>query len=101
LLLGHLPAAVRGKVLVIDREIPVASQDLADAAQSVITAALAQETGDRLGRWRELLSHDGAVEGLAETVAALRDGVAGDVPCHPALDTQRPAWIGPGAEMAL
>jgi len=101
LLLNHLPVAVRDRTIVIDREFPAGSQELASAAQAAISAQLATETGQRLDRWREMLSRGGAVEGLAETVAALRDGVAAEVLVHPDFDAGQPAWIGPGSETAL
>jgi hypothetical protein len=101
LLLSHLPVAVRDRTVVIDREFTAGSQELASAAQSAISDQLAMETGQHLDRWRETLSHNGAVEGVAGTVAALRDGVAAEVLLHPGFDAGQPAWIGPGSETAL
>jgi hypothetical protein len=101
LLLSHLPVAVRDRTVVIDRELTAGSQELASAAQAAISDQLAMETGQHLDRWREMLGHDGAVEGLAETVAALRNGVAAEVLLHPGFDAGQLAWIGPGSETAL
>ena len=41
------------------------------------------------------------VEGLAQTIAALRDGLVADVLVRPDVWPASPVWIGPGAEMAL
>jgi hypothetical protein len=101
LLLRHLGSALRERAVVIDKELPADSPQLEQAADHAIAAALARETRHRFLEWRGLLARGGAVEGLADTVAALRDGLAADVFAAPDLAPDTPAWIGPGWDMAL
>ena len=101
LVLQHLSQPLRESAVVVDREIPADSSELAAAADEALRAQAEREARDRYGEWRSLLARDGGVEGLAQTIAALRDGLVADVLVRHDAWPASPVWIGPGAEMAL
>jgi hypothetical protein len=113
LLLEHLPTDLAARSVVVEREVEVDSPILAEAANEALNAAAEQQCRRQLESFRSHLAAGRAAEGLAETVAALRDGqvaelflggdyLAGD-PRLPGLAwASAPAWIGPGlADIAL
>jgi hypothetical protein len=113
MLIDKLPTDLKTKTVVVERELDVDSDALAEAADGALLAAAEQDCRRRLESFRSQLGTGRAAEGLAETVAALRDGqvaelflggdyLAGD-PRSPALTwSSAPAWIGPGlADIAL
>jgi hypothetical protein len=101
LLLHHLATPLRDEAVVVDREVAADSPELAAAADEALRAQAARQAGQRLDEWRGLLPHGGGVEGLAATVAALRDGLVSDLLMLEDAGSQTAVWIGPGAEMAL
>ena len=101
LVLQHLSQPLRESAVVVDREIPAGSPELAAAADEALRARAEREARDRYDEWRSLLAHGGGVEGLAQTIAALRDGLVADVLVRHDVWPASPVWIGPGAEMAL
>ena len=112
LLVSKLPANLAGKAVLVDREVAVDSDELAEAAEQVLGEL---ETADCRRRWRrpQPAGAGSATEGLAETVTALRDGAVtelflggdylGDDPDAPGPAwSSAPAWIGSAlAEVGL
>jgi Bacterial archaeo-eukaryotic release factor family 2 len=106
MLVDKLPTNLASKAVIVDREVPVDSPELAAAAEQVLRQLEDADCRRRLETFRSRLGAGGAAEGLAETVAALRDGqvselflggdyLAGD-PDTPGPDwSSAPAWIGP------
>jgi hypothetical protein len=101
LLLHHLATPLRDEAMVVDREVAADSPELAAAADEALRAQATRQAGQRLDEWRGLLPHGGGVEGLAATVAALRDGLVSDLLMLEDAGSRTTVWIGPGAEMAL
>lgn len=113
LLVDKLPADLAGRAVIVDRELDVDSGELAEATEQVLNDAADAESSRRLASYRDQLGTGRAVEGLAETVAALRDGQVdqlflggdylGDDPESPGPEwSTAQAWIGPGlADIAL
>ena len=101
LLLHHLATPLRDEAIVVDREVAADSPELAAAAEDALRAQAARQARQRLDEWRGLLAHGGGVEGLAATVAALRDGLVSDLLMLEDAGSRTTLWIGPGPEMAL
>ena len=106
MLVDKLPTNLASKAVIVDREVPVDSLELAAAAEQVLRQLEDADCRRRLETFRSRLGAGGATEGLAETVAALRDGqvselfLGGDYladdPDTPGPDwSSAPAWIGP------
>ena len=70
---------------------------MAMAAERAVRAHADQETKRRLESFRSQLPRGQAVEGLAATLAALRDGQVSDVFIADDPESDAVAWIGPGA----
>ena len=97
----------------MDREVPVDSDELAEAAEQVLGELETADCRRRLETYRSRLGAGSATEGLAETVTALRDGAVtelflggdylGDDPDAPGPAwSSAPAWIGSAlAEVGL
>lgn len=101
LLLEHLDPQLRQEAVVIEDEVPPDSEAAAEAVARIIAVRAERACRDRFGHWQEQLARAGAVEGLADTVAALSDGRAADVFVTAQFsDSQEGgaavAWIGPG-----
>ncbi len=113
LLVDELPTGLAHRTSVVPRELPVDSAELAEEVEKVLNAAADEDCRGRLHTFRDQLGTGRAVEGLAETMAALRDGQAeelflggdylGDDPESPGPEwSTAQAWIGPGlADIAL
>jgi hypothetical protein len=106
MLIDKLPTDLRHKSVVVERELPVDSGELAEAAGDALRAAADAGTRARLESYRSHLGAGRGTEGLADTVAALRNGQVAEVflggdylsgdPRLPALRwASAPAWIGP------
>jgi hypothetical protein len=108
LLVEKLPAGLRDRSVVVDRELSVASDAMAEAADEAVAAITDLDCRTRLAAFRDQLGTGRAVEGLPESVAALRDGQVaelfvsgGEVSPVPAWASED-AWIGPGlADIAM
>ena len=105
LLVSKLPANLASKAVLVDREVPVDSDELAEAAEQVLSELETADGRRRLETYRNRLGAGSATEGLAETVTALRDGAVtelflggdylGDDPDAPGPAWfSAPAWIG-------
>jgi hypothetical protein len=107
LLIEKLPADLAGKVVTVDRELDIDSDELAEAAEDALRQLEDDQARSQLETFRNQAGTGRAVEGLAETVATLRDGqVAALFIGGRYLDGDRrapelgwaadPAWVGPG-----
>ncbi len=113
LLVEKLPDDLRRQVFLVDRELPVDSDELAQATDEALQQFEDNNARAQLETFRNQSGTGRAVEGLAETVAALRDGQVAELFIGgrytdgdrnaPELDwASRPAWVGPGlADIAL
>jgi hypothetical protein len=113
LLVSKLPDGLRRAVILVDRELPVDSDELAQAADEALQQLEDDNTRAQLETFRDQSGTGRAVEGLAETVAALRDGQVaelfiggqytdGDRKALELAWVSDPAWVGPGlADIAL
>ena len=113
LLVEKLPDDLRRRVILVDRELPVDSAELAQATDEALQQLEDSNTRAQLETFRDQSGTGRAVEGLAATVAALRDGQVaelfiggrytdGDRNAPELGWASGPAWIGPGlADIAL
>lgn len=113
LLVEKLPDDLRRQVIVVDRELPVDSGELAQATDEALQQFEDNSARAQLETFRNQSGTGRAVEGLAETVAALRDGQVAELFIggrytdgdRNALEldwASSPAWVGPGlADIAL
>ena len=106
LLVSKLPTSLASKAVIVDREVAVDSEELAAAAEQALRDLEDADARRRLETFRNQLGAGGATEGLAETVAALRDGqvselflggdyLADDPDTPGPTWSSAPAWIGP------
>jgi hypothetical protein len=101
LLLDHLPTPLRAAAVVIDEEVTADSQVMTEAADRALTDWVSRDVRERFEDWGTRLAHGRAVEGLAPTMAAFRDGQVSDLFVADNPASIAPAWIGPaGAELA-
>jgi hypothetical protein len=107
LLLSKLPDGLQRAVILVDRELPVDSDELAQAADEALQQLEDGNARAQLEEFRDQSGTGRAVEGLAETVAALRDGQVAELFIggrytdgdRKALEldwASSPAWVGPG-----
>ena len=113
LLVSKLPEDLRQQVILVDRELPVDSEELAQATEEALQQLEDGNARAQLETFRNQSGTGRAVEGLAATVAALRDGQVAELFIGgrytdgdrnaPELDwASDPAWVGPGlADIAL
>jgi hypothetical protein len=113
LLVSKLPDGLQRAVVLVDRELPVDSAELSQAAEEVLQQLEDDATAGHLETFHDQAGNGRAVEGLAATVAALRDGQVselfiggrytdGDRKALELAWASDPAWIGPGlADIAL
>ena len=113
LLVSKLPDGLQRAVVLVDRELPVDSAELSQAAEEVLQQLEDDATAGHLATFHDQAGNGRAVEGLAATVAALRDGQVselfvggrytdGDRKALELAWASDPAWIGPGlADIAL
>ncbi|MDH3302069.1 MAG: hypothetical protein OES24_16345 [Acidimicrobiia bacterium] len=76
--------------------------DLVDAVVRHVADTVARTTVDHLRDHRFLRTHEAAVDGVADTIAALVAGAAERILIHDDPADQRRLWIGPGpADLSL
>ena len=95
LLLDHLSTPLRESAVIVDREVDASSGLIEEVAERAARARADGETSGRLEQFRSQLGTGQAAEGLAETLAALRDGQASDVFIADDPSSTARAWIGP------
>jgi hypothetical protein len=107
MLVDKLPANLASTTVIVDRELPVDSPELTAAAEQVLHQLEDADCRRRLETFHNQVGTGDATEGLAETVAALRDGqvselflggdyLADDPDTPGPAWSSAPAWIGPG-----
>jgi Bacterial archaeo-eukaryotic release factor family 2 len=113
LLVEKLPDDLQRAAVLVDRELPVDSEELTQAAEEVLRGLEDDAARSHLETFHNQAGTGRAIEGLAETVAALRDGQVaelfiggrytdGDRKAPELAWASDPAWIGPGlADIAL
>jgi hypothetical protein len=97
LLLEHLGTPLRESAVIVDREVGASSDVLAEAADEAVRARAAGHTRNRLEQFRALRGTGQTAEGLAGTLAALRDGQASEVFVAGDPASGASAWVGPSA----
>ena len=101
LLVDHLATPLREFAVVVDEEVTADSQVMTEAADRALTDWVSRDVRERFEDWGTRLAHGRAVEGLAPTMAAFREGQVSDVFIADNPASIAPAWIGPaGAELA-
>jgi hypothetical protein len=96
LLLEHLSQPLRDIVVVLDREVPADSGQMAEAAQQEIHGRAERAARDGLESMRTQLAHGRAAEGLGPVVTALRGGQVSDLFIADDPSSTARLWIGPG-----
>jgi release factor family 2 len=99
ILADELPKALRGNLVIVDREVELTAPAFDEAAWAEESWRAALDAGARLDELHAQLDRPPgerrAVQGLDGTLTALRDGLVSDVLiADPAW--QATAWIGPG-----
>ncbi|MBV9793888.1 MAG: hypothetical protein JO016_08085 [Actinobacteria bacterium] len=113
LLVSELPDDLRRLTVLVDKEVPVDSAELTTAAEEVLQKLEDDDSRRQLEAFHNQAGTGRAAEGLAATVAALRDGQVaelfiggrytdGDRNALELAWASDPAWVGPGlADVAL
>jgi len=96
LLLGHLPTLLRESATVLEEEVDADSPAMTEAADRALVEWADRRSRDRFDDWRARRAHGLAVEGLAATMGALRDGQVSDLFLADDSSSTASAWIGPG-----
>jgi hypothetical protein len=101
LLVRHLPADLAGRVVEIDAEVSADSATAAQAADRAVAGHVTAQARSQFEHWRTQQAHGRGVEGLAATMAALRDGAAAEILLVDHPTSARTAWVGPeGTDLA-
>ena len=95
LLLGHLATPLRESATVVDEEVSADSQAMTEAADRALAEWAGRHCRERFDDWQARLAHGLAVQGLARTMAAFRDGQVSDLFLADDPSSTAPAWIGP------
>jgi Bacterial archaeo-eukaryotic release factor family 2 len=102
LVVDHLPKELRDNVVIVDREVDLDAPAFDEAAWAEQTWRAALEARARLDDFRAEMdkppAERRAVEGLAGTLTALRDGLVSDLLLteDPAWSESATVWVGPG-----
>ena len=95
LLLGHLATPLRESATVLDEEVSADSQAMTEAADRALSEWAGRHCRERFDDWQARLAHGLAVQGLARTMAAFRDGQVSDLFLADDPSSTASAWIGP------
>ena len=102
LVLEHLPKLLAESAAVFEEEVGADSPALADAADRALSHWADQDVHQRFDEWRTHAAHGLGVEGLAATMAALRDGQVSELFVADDPTSTATAWIGPaGHDLAV
>jgi Bacterial archaeo-eukaryotic release factor family 2 len=100
MLADSLPKALRGNLVIVDREVELTAPAFDEAAWAEESWRAALDARARLDEFRAQLdrppSERRAVQGLDGTLTALRDGLVSDVLIAADPGWAATAWIGPG-----
>jgi hypothetical protein len=100
LLIDHLGQPWAGKVVVVEKEVPADSRELAEAAEQEIRRRARQAARDRLDSVRTQLGRGRAAEGWHDVVARLRDTQVGDLLLADDPASTAKLWFGPDVTQA-
>ena len=100
LLLDHLGHPWADKIVVVDKEVPAGSDELADAADQEIRRRAGQAARQRLDSVRTQLGRGRAAEGWRDVVARLRDTQVGDLLLADDPSSAAKLWFGPDVTQA-
>jgi len=96
MLLEHLSVPLRESAALLDKEVSADSSAMAEAADQALSDWADRDRRARFEDWGTYLAHDQAVQGLAQTLTALRNGQVSDVFVADNPHSTATAWIGPG-----
>jgi hypothetical protein len=96
LLLEHLSTPLRESAAVLEEEVSADSQAMTEAADRALPDWAGRHCRERFDDWQARLAHDLAVQGLARTMAAFRNGQVSDLFLADDPTSTASAWIGPG-----
>ena len=101
LLLERLATPLRESATVFDEEVSADSQAMTEAADRALSEWACRHCRERFDDWQARLAHGLAVQGLAPTMAAFRDGQVSDLFLADDPTSTASAWIGPaGSDLA-
>ena len=101
LLLGHLATPLRESATMLDEEVSADSQAMTEAADRALSDWAGRHCRERFDDWQARLAHGLAVQGLARTMAAFRNGQVSDLFLADDPSSTASAWIGPaGSDLA-
>ena len=95
LLLEHLATPLRESATMLDEEVSADSQAMTEAADRALSDWVGRHCRERFDDWQARLAHGLAVQGLARTMAAFRDGQVSDLFLADDPSSTAAAWIGP------
>jgi hypothetical protein len=96
LLLSHLPTPLAASAVVVEEEVDADSPAMAEAADRALSDWAQRQCRERFDDWQAKQAHGLAVEGLAQAMAAFRDGQVSDLFIADDPSSIAEAWIGPG-----
>jgi Bacterial archaeo-eukaryotic release factor family 2 len=96
LFINHLPKLLRESAVVVDDEVTADSQVLAGAADRALAGWAESESRQRFDDWQAERAHGRGVDGLAQVMAAFRDGQVADLFLVDDPTSTATALIGPG-----
>jgi hypothetical protein len=101
MLLEHLTVPLRESAAMVDKEVGADSTAMAEAADQALSDWADGDRRARFDDWGTHLAHDRAVQGLTQTLAALRNSQVSDVFLADNPHSAATAWIGPaGTDVA-
>jgi uncharacterized membrane-anchored protein len=102
MLLDHLPVVLRESAAMFDKEVGADSSAMAEAADQALADWADRDRRARFEEWGTRLAQDQAVQGLTQTLTALRNGQVSDVFVADNPHSIATAWIGPsGTDVAI
>ena len=101
LLLERLSTPLRESAAVLGEEVSADSQAMTEAADRALSEWAGRRSRERFDDWSARLAHGLAVQGLAATMAAFRNGQVSDLFLADDPSSTASAWIGPaGSDLA-
>jgi Bacterial archaeo-eukaryotic release factor family 2 len=101
LLLKRLSTPLRESAAVLEEEVNADSQAMTAAADRALSEWAGRHSRERFDDWQARLAHGLAVQGLARTMAAFRNGQVSDLFLADDPSSIASAWIGPaGSDLA-
>ena len=95
LLIEHLSTPLRTSADVLGEEVSADSQAMTEAADRALSDWAGRHCRERFDDWQAKLAHGLAVQGLAQTMAAFRNGQVSDLFLADDPTSTAAAWIGP------